>query len=294
MARGRSIHVVKLRWLRNELRRARDAAGLTQKQVAEDLGWSISKVIRLETGAGNITTSDVMALLHEYHITDEHRTSELLAITRQKDQTWWWDEYRELYANIPDFLRFLAYEDSASRIRTYHGLIVPGILQTEQYMRAVFNVTEDPQIVETGVQVRLRRQELLRRAAPPEVLALLDEGVLRRVVGGYELMIEQLAHLRALNEQPRVTIQVVPFAAGMVAGMNRSFTILDLSEQGDGIDVDYVVDVEDIEHDILVKDEPEVTSHYVEALFAIHEIALSGSETNDLLDAIAAEMATHR
>jgi len=293
MAQGGGIHVVKLRRLRNELRRAREAAGLTQRQVADDLGWSISKVIRLETGAGNITTSDVMALLHEYHITDPERADGLLAITRQKDQAWWWDDYRETYVNTPQFLNFLAFEDSASRIRQYHGLLVPGLLQIERYIRALFDITEDPRIVEAGTQVRLRRQELLHRPDAADLVALLDEGVIRRVIGGLDVMAEQLRHLRELNDLPNITIQVVPFAAGMVSGMNRSFTILDLSEKDEGNDLDYVVDVEDIIRDTLVRDSPDVTSHYLEAFTEIREIALPVAETNRLLESIRAELSAH-
>lgn len=295
MAQSGGIHVVKLRRLRNELRQAREAAGLTQKQVAEDMGWSMSKMIRLETGAGSITTADVMALLHEYQITDAERANGLIAITRQKDRAWWWDEYKEIFeTDFPHFLNFLAFEDSASRIRHYHGLLIPGLLQAERYIRAILHITDDPDVMEAGVQVRLRRQELLHQPAPPEIFALIDEGVVRRVIGGHDVMIEQLSHLKALNEQPHITIQVVPFAAGMVTGMSRPFSIYDLSGTNEGEDLDYVVEVEDIFRDTLVRDSPDVTRHYVEAFHEIREIALSVAETNQLLASIITEISAHQ
>src|SRR5882724_4529399 len=122
MAQG-TTPVVAQRRLRAELRKAREDAGHTQKRVAEDLGWSLSKVIRLETGATSVSTSDAMALIHYYEITDRERIDDLLSVTRAKERAWW-DEYSDLYGQ--QFLNFLAYEDSASRIRQFQTLAVPG------------------------------------------------------------------------------------------------------------------------------------------------------------------------
>ncbi len=140
MARG-NIPVIQLRRLRGELRRARELAGRTQKQVAEDLGWSLSKVIRQETGAQNISTADVMALVHYYRITDTALIDSLLAITRAKEHIWWWDDYKDIYPKR--FIDFLAYEDSATSIRQFQTLEVPGLLQTEAYARTLFNCEEE-------------------------------------------------------------------------------------------------------------------------------------------------------
>jgi transcriptional regulator with XRE-family HTH domain len=288
---GGGIHVVKLRRLRNDLRRARESIGLTQKQVAEDLGWSISKVIRLETGAAKIMTADVMALLHEYQIVDQDRAERLLDITRQREQAWWWDEYQELYENFPQFLHLLAYEDASAGIRQFQGLIVPGLLQSDRYVRALIGNVDDPLTAEQYIQVRLKRQELLRRPGGPDMSFVLDEGVLHRVIGDRDVMIEQLRHLRALNAQPHIDIQVVPFSAGMVTGMARSFALLELSEEVDGGgNVEYVVDVEDISRDSLLRDSPDLTSVYVEAFYRIQSIALTVEESNRLIDSILGTM----
>lgn len=290
---GGGIHVVKLRRLRNDLRRARESAGLTQKQVADDLGWSISKVIRLETGAAKIMTADVMALLHEYRITDQERAERLLAVTRQREQAWWWDEYQELYDDYPQFLNFIAYEDSATAIRQFQGLLIPGLLQSNSYVRALIVDVDDPQTAEQYIQVRLKRQQLLSRDGGPNLSFVLDEGTLHRMIGDRDVMIEQLRHLRMLNAKPHIEIQVVPFTAGMVTGMARSFALLELSEEIDGDSVDYVVDVEDISRDSLLRDSPDLTSVYVEAFYRIRNIALTVAETNRLIDSILESMSGH-
>jgi hypothetical protein len=258
--------------------------------VADDLGWSISKVIRLETGAAKIMTADVMALLHEYRITDQERAERLLNITRQREQAWWWDEYQELYEDFPNFLNFLAFEDAATAIRQFQGLLVPGLLQSNMYVRSVIGGVDDPQIAEQYIQVRLKRQELLRREGGPDLSFVLDEGTLHRIIGDRAVMIEQLEHLKALNAEPNIEIQVVPFAAGMVTGMARSFALLELSEEIDGDSVDYVVDVEDISRNSLLRDSPDVTSVYVEAFYRIRSIALPAVETNRLIDSVLESM----
>jgi transcriptional regulator with XRE-family HTH domain len=282
MAHG-GIPVVQLRRLRGELRRARESAGITQKQVAKDLGWSLSKVIRIETGAADISTSVVMALLHYYQITDTELADELLAITRTKEETRWWDEYRE--TSSPRFIDFLTYEDSAARIRQFQWLTVPGLLQTEAYARALFSVRLDAGPTERALRVRMTRQKLLERPDGAEMLFILDEAVVHRLVGGPEVMREQLAHLKELNARPRISIQIVPFSAGASVGMSGSFTIFDLTMATDD-NLDYVVNVEEPNGDVLIRERLETTSSYVETFYEIRETALTKEESNTLLDAV--------
>jgi transcriptional regulator with XRE-family HTH domain len=281
------ISVVQLRRLRGRLKRARDAAGLTQKQVATDLGWSLSKVIRIETGATTISTSDVMAMILYYKITDAAEVEELLSITRAKERSWWWDEYQEIYGR--KFLDFLAYEDSATRIRQLQWLTVPGLLQTESYARTLFSTRPDTETAETDLHVRLRRQRLLTRDGGAEMFFLLDEAVIHRLVGGREVMTEQLRHLRSVNRLPHITIQIVPFAAGWSHSMGSSFTIFDLSPESEET-VDYVVIEEEPRKDILVRDNPETTSKSVQVYYEVRDIALSKSDSDAMLDAAVARM----
>ena len=120
--------VVQQRRLRAELRKAREVTGHTQKQVAEELGWSLSKVIRMETGATTASTADVMALIQFYKIRDDAQAQRLIDVTRSK-ATEWWDEYSEYFDQ--DFVAFLAYEDAAVSVRQFQTQVIPGLLQTE-------------------------------------------------------------------------------------------------------------------------------------------------------------------
>jgi transcriptional regulator with XRE-family HTH domain len=161
MAQG-GTRVMQQRRLRAELRRIRSTTGYTQKAVAEALNWSASKLIRIETGVNQVSTSDVMALLHFYDVGDQARTEELIAITRTKERMWW-DNYRDFLSQ--QFINFLDYENSATRIRQYMAFVVPGLLQIEEYTRAVIaGHYEDPESIERGVRVRIagRAGELLR------------------------------------------------------------------------------------------------------------------------------------
>lgn len=279
MAR-RGTSVVQLRHLRAELRDLRKSSGCTQKQVAADLDWSLSKVIRIETGASTISTSDLRALLHYYDVVDAERSEELLSIVRSKRGTWWWDGYRDFLG--PQFLGFLEYENSATRIREIQSLVIPGLLQTESYARALFRVRYDSDTAERGVRVRLRRQEILNRADVTELRFVLDESVLHRRVGSREVMAEQLGHLGDLNGGSHVNIRVVPFSAGVRAGMGRSFTVLDLARQDDH-ELDCIVVVEEPQGDTLVTDDLEAATGYVKLFGEICESALGRAETNDLL-----------
>jgi transcriptional regulator with XRE-family HTH domain len=285
MAQG-TTPVVQQRRLRAELRKARDDAGHTQKQVADELGWSLSKVIRLETGATAVSTSDAMALIHFYKIGDGARVEELLAVTRAKAEKWW-DEYSDVYEQR--FLNFLAYEDSASTMRQFQALAVPGLLQTKDYSRGVFRayLVEESRI-DRAVTVRNRRQRLLEQNDGNRYEFMLDEAVIHRQVGGTEVMIEQLTRLKALNDagNPLISLRVVPYTAGVNPGMKGSFTIFEFSSA----DEDFVVNVEEPNSDVLIRDNPETTSKYVEAFLELEAIALSRAESTELLGTVIQTM----
>jgi len=283
MAQG-GTPVVQQRRLRTELRRAREEAGRTQKDVARDLGWSPSKVIRIETGAATVSTSDTMALLHYYNITEPERVEELLSVTRAKESSWW-EEYRDIYGQ--QFLNFLAYEDSATKIRQFQGVKFPGLLQTEDYARVLLgNYMNDQHAIDRGTKVRMRRQHLLERANSPEMSFILDEAVIHRWVGGYDVTRKQLQRLKVLSEKPNISIRIVPYTAGVHPGMNGSFAIYEFSSA----DEDYVVNAEEPNSDVLIRDNPESTSNYVEAFSELQEIALSENDSIQLLDSVIAEM----
>jgi transcriptional regulator with XRE-family HTH domain len=203
-----------------ELRRARVRAGFTQKQVAEELDWSLSKLLRIESGQIGISTTDLRALLDHYGIHDAAQRSQLVTLAQHsRRQTW--TEFRDVLH--PDFMVYLRYESAAALIRDFNGTFVPGLLQTEEYARAVIRtLTQDESEIDIDrqVQVRMRRQEILDRADPPRLHFILDESVIRRRIGGTRVMRRQLIQLKALAERSHVTIQILPFSFGSHLGMS--------------------------------------------------------------------------
>jgi transcriptional regulator with XRE-family HTH domain len=279
----RETSVVRQRRLRAELRRIREESGRTQKTVAEDLGWSTSKVIRLERGTVNVSTSDVMAMLYYYGIEHSEVADDLLAVTRTRVEGWW-QEYREV--THQQFRNFLGYEDSATRIRQYMRVVVPGLLQTEEYARVMFGeyFEQDQQQVDLWTLIRMRRQELLDLSRCPDLLFVLDEAVIHRWVGGPEVMREQLTRLKELARHPRISIRIVPFSKGMYRGMQGSnFTIFEFPSQ------DSVVTLEDPHRDVIL-DDPETSNHYVERFLAVARIACLEWEVDKIVDTVIDRM----
>lgn len=276
--------VMQQRRLRAELRRLREDASLTQKSAAESTGWSTSKIIRMETGGVHISPSDVMALVHVYKSTDQELNDELLAITRAKD-TMWWDAYRDSYPR--QFLDFLDFENSAVRIRQYMGFVIPGLLQTEEYARALIRgYANGAEVVERGVAVRMRRQQRLTAEDGPQSWFVIDEAALHRWIGGADVMRHQLTRLKEVAREPKISIRVVPFAAGMHPGMRGSFTIFEYPLE------DFVVNVEDPHSDALIRDDPESASRYVETFYELEEFAIGDDELDKVIDPVVDTMRT--
>jgi transcriptional regulator with XRE-family HTH domain len=235
MVRGPSP-TVRRRRLAAELRRLREAAELTIDEVGEKLECSASKISRIETGHVGVTPRDVRDMLEVYGIEDDEREA-LVQLAREARKKGWWHAYNEVFTGS-----FVGLESDASFLHTHQALLVPGLLQTAGYTRAVFRATLPDAAeaeVERRVEARVTRQRLLTDAHPPEYWAVIDEAVLHRTVGGRAVMREQLEHLVKLAALPHVTLQVVPFDAGAHAGMDSPFLILGFPEQADP-DVVYV------------------------------------------------------
>ena len=233
------------RRLRNELRRAREAADKSQREVATAMDWSISKVIRIETSAVNISTNDLRALLNFYDV-DPDRIETLVGVAKAAREAPKWSLYRDVAS--PEYISFLGYESSAAIIRNFEPLLVPGLLQTEEYAREVLNVIEEPikrgdNTLETKidalVDLRMQRQELLSRDQPPELHFIMDEAVIRRMVGGPDLMRGQLRRLRELADAPNVTMRIVPFTYGIYERLRVPYVLFEFAEAEDE-DVLYV------------------------------------------------------
>ena len=216
------------RRLMAELIRLREGSGLSRAQVAERVGATDSTLWRYETGATRPKPGDVAILLDVYGIHGAER-EELIEMAKHARKRGWWHRHRQSLK--PGFDSYIGLEAAASVVRTFQTLVVPGILQTEGYARAIIEqtaITSVPDQVDEKVLVRLSRQELLTREDDPlQVVAVLDEAVLHRQVGGPEVMSEQIRHLLELTRRPNVTIRVVPFTQGAHAGMDGPFYLLE-------------------------------------------------------------------
>ncbi|ONI70651.1 transcriptional regulator [Actinosynnema sp. ALI-1.44] len=235
MARGQSP-TVRRRRLASELRRLREAARLTIEEVGERLECSASKISRIETGHVGVTPRDARDLLELYGVSPD-RLEALVQLSREARKKGWWHAYNEVFTGA-----FVGLESDASSLRAFQALLVPGLLQTEDYTRAVMRSIRPDWTeaeVERRVIARMERQRLLTDSDPPNYWAVVDEAVLLRTVGGPGVMHKQLLRLREISTLPNVTLQVVPFDAGAHSSMDGPFLILGFPEQMDP-DVVYV------------------------------------------------------
>jgi transcriptional regulator with XRE-family HTH domain len=200
-----------------QLRRLREAANLTCEEVARSISGSGSKISRLENGRTGFKVGDLTVLLSLYGVGEEESAT-LLALAKQANMPGWWHYFGDA---VPGwFAPYLGLEGAASVIRTHEIQFVPGLLQTRDYARAVIRQGyDDPTAdqVERRVAMRMRRQDLLLRENPPRLWAVIDEAALRRPIGGRAVMREQLRHLIWLSRLPHVSVQILPFSAGLVA-----------------------------------------------------------------------------
>ncbi|MFE2757011.1 helix-turn-helix domain-containing protein [Actinosynnema sp. NPDC059335] len=279
--------VTQQRQLRAELRTAREAASLTQKGAADSLDWSLSKLIRIETGAVGISVTDLRALLQLYGVSDQGRIDELVEMARSGKQRAWWDRYRPRL--VQSFVTFLGMEDSTSLIRQFQPLFVPGLLQTEDYARAVVSLynPHDEDAVERGVEIRMERQERFYKRGDQRALFILDEAALRRQIGGPQAMRRQLERLKEINRLPFISIQVIGFDKGVHQGMESAFTVFEFP--GDEQDHAIYIDQAGKSQSILIQNSPEDASRYVEAFIKLEEVATPPDELDAFIDRILAE-----
>jgi transcriptional regulator with XRE-family HTH domain len=223
--------VVQSMLLRGELVRLRKDSELTQEQVADGLEWSPSKLIRVEGGRSSITKVDLDALLTVYGVTSESRREQLQSLNRGARERAWWDGYKDDVS--PAYLNYVGLEAGATVIRQFQLGFIPGLLQTDEYARAVTRVgSVEPGKVDLLVELRMRRQsELARRSAPPRQYFVIDEGVIRRHIGikkNRTIMPTQLRHVADKAERDElVTVRVIPFGTGAHPGLFGPFTLLE-------------------------------------------------------------------
>jgi transcriptional regulator with XRE-family HTH domain len=281
--------VVQRARLTAELQRIRRDVGKTQEEVARALDWSPSKLIRIEGGNVGISTTDLQALLRYYGITDEARTQELAQLARGARARGWWDPYKNDLNSA--YATYLGYELGASSIRSFSPLLIPGLLQTDEYASALtIEFIPNAPVAEAVIEVRLLRQEkVFNREDPPQQHYVLDEAVIRRRVGGQRdpaIMPRQLARLLELAHRPEVTIELIPFEKGSHFGMRGEFTVLGFENGPAG-----VLFLENSRGgDLTVADSGEIAA-YLEAFDHLRQLALPEDESIAFIEAAATQMA---
>jgi hypothetical protein len=196
-----------------QLRRLREAADISRADAGYQIRGSDSKISRMELGRVGFKERDVVDLLTMYGVNDENERAFLIDMVRKSNERGWWHRFTDL---MPDwFSNFVGLEESASLIQNYEVLFMPGLLQTEEYIRAVVSHGQPAHLddqTERRVQLRLQRQKLLFRQGAPRLWAVVDESVLHRPIGGPAALRRQLDHLLDVTKQPNITLQVVPYA----------------------------------------------------------------------------------
>ncbi|BCB73871.1 helix-turn-helix transcriptional regulator [Phytohabitans flavus] len=262
--------------------------GFSQKDVAEAQDWSVSKLLRIEGGAVGVSTTDLRALLDMYQLRDPELVGQL-TLWAQAARRSPLSVYRDVLS--AEFLTYLNYEGSAAVVRQWEPLLVPGLLQTESYARAIIHAFapegRSERIIERQIEARMSRQEVLRQPGAPEMFFILDESVLRRRVGGGVTMIQQLEHLREQAERPHISIQILPFAMGAHRNMRTPFVILEFKEAN----VEDLLFLENPRGDLLDRDDGEELAVYLASFWDLESRALAAAEMVATIDAVIRDLA---
>ncbi|MEV6791645.1 helix-turn-helix transcriptional regulator [Streptomyces sp. NPDC051320] len=266
------------------MRKLRARSGMTLEEAGRLVDVSKATISRYETQEGPVKWPVVDALCREYGATEAERAA-LVSLAKEAKQQGWWSSFSD---SIPETLNLLlTLEDEAVREDHFNCLYVPGLLQTRSYTEAVQHASEmrlSPDEAKPLIDIRMKRQEVLARDKPLHLWAILDESVIRRVVGSREVMTEQLGHLLEANESPDITLQVLPFSKGAHSAAMGSFVILGGAEPS--LDVVYV----DIHLGSLFMEKDEELSRYRLAFDYLRAQALDMAASSAMIDRVRKEM----
>ncbi|MEU9890382.1 helix-turn-helix transcriptional regulator [Sphaerisporangium sp. NPDC051011] len=222
---------VRRRRLSAELARLREQAGLTVEEVTKRLEWSRGRLSHMEQNRWTRPDlGNIRALLDLYGVADIEVREAILNLARQSREKGWWAQYKEIFGgSLPGF------EAEATQIRSFELALVPGLLQVPSYARAIFQAGQvlDEASVQRRVEARLTRQQILFRETPPQLWVVIDEAALRKMIGGPEVMAEQIQHLIDWARRPNITIQILPDAVGAHAALQGAFVLLDFASELD-------------------------------------------------------------
>ena len=271
--------------LGSQLRRLREAKGITREEAGYKIRASGSKISRMELGRVSFKERDVVDLLEMYGVDEAERAS-LVALAKEANSPGWWHKYGDV---LPEWFQvFVGLEEAASLIRLYEVQFVPGLLQSAEYARAVISLGlpgAAPEEIERRVSLRMARQELLTKTGGPRLWAVVDEAALRRPIGGREVMRAQLERLIESAREPNITLQVVPFRSGGHAAEAGAFTIMRFPE----VDLPDVVYLEQLTS-ALYLDKREDVETYTEVMERLSVESESPERTIDILSGMLEEV----
>jgi hypothetical protein len=251
------------------------------------MDWSLSKIIRIENGSVGVSTNDLKAMLRYYEITDEKRTAELVALSRASRERSWWSSYSD---SMPKrLIQLVEYENAAYISRHYEDLVMPGLLQTTEYMHASTRQLApdmDASQVDRNIKLRLKRQELLNKVDAPLLFFVIDEAVVRRIVGDTDVMRSQLKRLIEFSDMSNVTIEVIPFTAGLLPGLQSPFVIHEFPDAAD----DDVLYLENPRGSLLNRDDTEEILSFREDFERMRQASLGPEGTVDFLREAISEL----
>jgi hypothetical protein len=269
-----------------QLRRLREARSVTRETAGWEIRASESKISRIELGRVGFKERDVADLLTLYGVTDPEERAALLSLARNANKPGWWHKYSDILPSW--FQAYLGLETAASLIRSYEVQFVPGLLQTKEYARAVIMLGHGAapgDEIERRVHLRMVRQDLLSRADPPQLWAVVDEAALRRPIGGVAVMRDQLQALIEATALPNVRLQVIPFHAGGHAAAGGAYSILRFPDA----ELPDVVYVEQLTS-ALYLDKREDVDHYLAAMERLCVEAQPPAETADIIGRVLRDL----
>ncbi|MDQ4032383.1 MAG: helix-turn-helix transcriptional regulator [Actinomycetota bacterium] len=272
--------------VRMELKKARDEAKMKQAAVAEAMDWSLSKLMRIESGQVGISTNDLRQLLSHYGMKDSRKVNDLVELAKSSRGASVYEKYDDVLA--PGFKKYLSYEGSTSVIRHYDLVVVSGLLQTEEYARAIIEhvAGRGPDEATKGWQIREQRQQLHERVNPPEMFFIMDEAVVRRRVRRQaHVMRHQLERLKVFAAEPHISIQIIPFDRGAHPGMAGNFTLLEFKDPN----LDDMVYLES-HGNLLIREDAETIARYGDKFQQLERLALPTEESEALLDQLISEI----
>jgi transcriptional regulator with XRE-family HTH domain len=269
-----------------QLRRLREGAGITREDAGYHIRASGSKISRMELGRVSFKERDVTDLLEFYGVTDSAQIESLVQLTREANAQPWWQKYQDV---VPDWFQvYVGLEEAAQLIRVYEMQFVPGLLQTEEYARAVVLQGApglEPEEVDRRVALRMGRQKLFGKDNPPRLWAIVDEAALRRPMGGPNVLAAQIERLMDAVGEPNITLQVMPFRYGGHAAEGGAFTIMRFPEADlpDMVYMEYLTGA-------LYLDKPDEVERYAAVMERLSVAGTSPDRTREILAGMLKEI----